>query len=238
MSSGSLVVSEIFGPTIQGEGVYAGRIVGFLRLGACNLSCSWCDTPYTWDASRFDLRNEMARVEVDEIMEAILKLEVRHLVISGGEPLLQQRGVGWNNLLEQLMSNGISVHIETNGTIAPSETTIGGVLHFTVSPKLAHSGDSLEKRMNPAAIFAFSNLSEFGQAIFKFVAKEESDLDEIAAWVYEYSIPQDAVWVMPEGMTRDDQLNTLIKIADKVIERRWNLTSRLHTLIWDLKRGV
>ena len=238
MSSGSLVVSEIFGPTIQGEGVYAGRIVGFLRLGACNLSCSWCDTPYTWDASRFDLRNEMARVEIVEIMEAILNLGVKHLVISGGEPLLQQRGVGWNNLLEQLMSNGISVHIETNGTIVPSETTIGGVLHFTVSPKLAHSGDSLEKRMNPAAIMAFSNLSEFGHAIFKFVAKEESDLDEIAAWVYEYSIPQDAVWVMPEGMTRNDQLNTLIEIADKVIERRWNLTSRLHTLIWDLKRGV
>ena len=238
MTKGTLVVSEIFGPTIQGEGVYAGRIVGFLRLGACNLSCSWCDTPYTWDASRYDLRNEMARVEIDEIVQAVRKLKVRHLVISGGEPLLQQRGVGWDNLLEQLMTYGIDVHIETNGTIVPTQTTIAGVLHFTVSPKLAHSGDTLEKRMNPAAIFAFSNLAEFGQAIFKFVAKEENDLDEIANWVHEYSIPKDAVWVMPEGMTREEQMTNLVKIADKVIERRWNLTSRLHTLIWDMRRGV
>ena len=238
MSLGSLVVSEIFGPTIQGEGVYTGRLVGFLRLGACNLSCSWCDTPYTWDASRFDLRNEMARVSVEEIVEKVLELGVKHLVISGGEPLLQQRGSGWGNLLERLMHNGIGVHIETNGTIVPSGATIDGVLHFTVSPKLAHSGDPIQKRLNPDAIMAFSNLAEFGHSIFKFVAKEENDLDEIASWVYEYSIPQDAVWVMPEGMTRDDQMTNLVKIADKVIERRWNLSSRLHTLIWDMRRGV
>ena len=68
----SLVVSEIFGPTIQGEGQYAGQLVAFIRLGGCNLACSWCDTPYTWDASRFDLRNEMTRTPVNEILERVL----------------------------------------------------------------------------------------------------------------------------------------------------------------------
>ena len=45
----SLTVSEIFGPTFQGEGPFTGRAAVFLRLGRCNLDCKWCDTPYTWD---------------------------------------------------------------------------------------------------------------------------------------------------------------------------------------------
>src|SRR4029450_7825218 len=49
-----LVVSEVFGPTFQGEGPSVGRRAGFVRLGRCNLDCSWCDTPYTWDWERHD----------------------------------------------------------------------------------------------------------------------------------------------------------------------------------------
>ena len=54
-----LPVSEVFGPTIQGEGPHAGRRVYFVRLGGCNLSCSWCDSAYTWDGETYDLREEL-----------------------------------------------------------------------------------------------------------------------------------------------------------------------------------
>jgi len=234
----SLVVSEIFGPTIQGEGAYAGQLVAFIRLGGCNLSCSWCDTPYTWDASRFDLRNEMTRTPVNEILERVLEIDVEKVVISGGEPLLQQRQSGWENLLIALEDAGIGVHIETNGTIIPNSASLAGVEHFTVSPKLAHSGDTSTKRLNREAFEAFRKLSIHGAAIFKFVVKDESDLDEVAEIVNEYDLIHETIWIMPEGDTTEKQLASLKKIANAVIERRWNLTTRIHTLIWDLKRGV
>jgi 7-cyano-7-deazaguanosine (preQ0) biosynthesis protein QueE len=234
----SLVVSEIFGPTIQGEGAYAGQLVAFIRLGGCNLSCSWCDTPYTWDASRFDLRNEMTRTTIENIVNQVIAIDVEKVIISGGEPLIQQRQAGWENLLVALDDAGIGVHIETNGTIIPNSATLAGVEHFTVSPKLAHSGDSISKRLNREALEAFRKLSIHGAATFKFVAEKEEDLDEIAKLVREHDLIHETIWVMPEGATREKQLTTLQEIADKVIERRWNLTTRLHVLIWDLKRGV
>lgn len=61
VAEGELVVSEVFGPTFQGEGPSLGRRAGFVRLGRCNLDCSWCDTPNTWDWSRFDPAIELRR---------------------------------------------------------------------------------------------------------------------------------------------------------------------------------
>lgn len=66
MRDHSLVVSEVFGPTHQGEGPHAGQLCAFVRLMGCNLSCSWCDTPYTWDASRYDLKAEGHRMTVED----------------------------------------------------------------------------------------------------------------------------------------------------------------------------
>src|SRR5687768_9454687 len=85
-----LVVSEVFGPTWQGEGPSLGRRAGFVRLGRCNLACSWCDTPYTWDWDRFDPAVELTRMSVDAIADRIASMEVPLVVITGGEPLLQQ----------------------------------------------------------------------------------------------------------------------------------------------------
>ena len=52
--AGTLPVAEVFAPTFQGEGPYLGRSADFIRLGGCNLTCYGCDTPYTWDASRYE----------------------------------------------------------------------------------------------------------------------------------------------------------------------------------------
>src|SRR4051794_5963800 len=87
----SLVVSEIFGPTWQGEGPSLGRRCGFVRLGRCNLACTWCDTPYTWDWERFDPAVELRRTPVDDILSQLDAMDVDMVVISGGEPMLQQR---------------------------------------------------------------------------------------------------------------------------------------------------
>ena len=69
-SKASLAVSEIFGPTLQGEGPSSGRRAMFLRLAGCNLSCSWCDTAYTWDWSRYDKKAEVTMMQVDNGLPA------------------------------------------------------------------------------------------------------------------------------------------------------------------------
>ena len=85
-----LVVSEVFGPTWQGEGPSLGRRCGFVRLGRCNLACTWCDTPYTWDWERYDPRVELHRRMVTEVVSELDAMKIDMVVISGGEPLLQQ----------------------------------------------------------------------------------------------------------------------------------------------------
>ena len=63
---GVLVVSEVFGPTFQGEGPSSGQRAMFVRLGRCNLDCAFCDTAYTWDWTRYDPDAELRRRSVDD----------------------------------------------------------------------------------------------------------------------------------------------------------------------------
>ena len=227
-----LNVNEIFGPTIQGEGVHTGHRVGFLRLAGCNLACVWCDTPYSWDWTRYDKDEESHKMSVEDIAEAIKPMKVERLIVTGGEPMLQQR-----NFPAIAEATGCKLDIETNGTIVPKDEIIDSVDMFVVSVKLAHAGDSDEARIKWEAIFRLAELAEEGKAIFKFVAQNSCDFEEIEEIVDAACIPQSAVWIMPEGMTAEDSLNSMRRIADAVIDKGWNLSPRIHTLIWNLERG-
>lgn len=220
-----LVVSEVFGPTLQGEGPSIGRRCGFVRLGRCNLACTWCDTPYTWDWSRFDPAVELHRMDPADVVARVEAMDVPMVVVSGGEPLLQQSGL--SELLLALSPRRIEV--ETAGTIAPSPELVGLVDQFNVSPKLANSGNPVDKRHKPEVLRAFQ---ETGKAVFKFVVTGVHELDEVARFGVA------PVWVMPEGTTPEAVRRGLAALADAVIERGWNLTTRLHVELWGDKRGV
>ena len=221
-----LVVSEVFGPTLQGEGPSVGRRAGFVRLGRCNLACSWCDTAYTWDWSRFDPAEELHHMTAAEVAAAVDVMDVPMVVITGGEPLLQQSGL---SALLLTWSGRYRVEVETAGTIAPRPDVVGLVDQFNVSPKLGNSGNALERRYKPEVLRAFQ---ETGKAVFKFVVAGPHELDEVAAFGVE------PVWVMPEGTTAERVRTGLAALADAVIERGWNLTTRLHVEVWGDKRGV
>ena len=81
-------ISEIF-KSIQGEGINAGKDVVFLRTALCNLKCSWCDTKYTWDWDNYDYSKEVRELSINHVMEQIQQFDIKHLVITGGEPLMQ-----------------------------------------------------------------------------------------------------------------------------------------------------
>ncbi|HET7487155.1 MAG TPA: 7-carboxy-7-deazaguanine synthase QueE [Acidimicrobiales bacterium] len=223
-------MSEVFGPTLQGEGPSAGQAAAFVRLGRCNLSCSWCDTPYTWDWERHDPAAELTTMAVPDVLAAVDAMGVGLLVVTGGEPLLQQRRLP--ALLEGAKERGLAVEVETAGTLAPTEALAGLVDRFNVSPKLANSGMEAARRYKPDVLRAFQ---AGGRAVFKFVVAEPADLDEVDAMVAECGLAP--VWVMPEGTDEATVLARLRLLAPHVIARRWNLTPRLHLLLWGDERG-
>ena len=160
---------EIF-HSIQGEGVYAGRPAVFLRLAFCNLACVWCDTRFTWDWEHYDQRKEITALSLDEAEEAIRRYRCRNLVVTGGEPLVQQRSLA--PLLERLKGGGFWIEVETNGTIAPGKKLLGVVDHWSVSPKLENSGNPRPSRENPRALRLLRGLSS---AHFKNVIEKADD---------------------------------------------------------------
>lgn len=227
-----LNVNEIFGPTIQGEGPHTGQRVAFLRVAGCNLSCVWCDTPYSWDWERYDRNEESHRMTLDEIADQIRPMEVDRIVVTGGEPLMQQKYYA-----ELAKLTGCELDIETNGTRMPTDENVLAIDLFCVSPKLAHAGDSEEMRLKPDVLERFAYLSTIGKAFFKFVAQEESDFEEIEKFIEAGKIPKNAVWIMPEGADPETHLTNTKKLADKIVAKGWHLSARLHVLIWGTERG-
>lgn len=234
MTAPSLVVSEIFGPTVSGEGPTLGQRCAFLRLGGCNLTCTWCDSAFTWDASRHDLRAELRRMDADEVVSRLLALGCKFVIVSGGEPLLQQKYSGWNAVLRGLTGAGVRVEVETNGTVEPTAETARLLTRFTVSPKLAHSGVAEDRRIGPVALKA---LAATGKAVFKFVCRNADDVAETVELTRAQGIPARRVWVMPEGRDSATLCRHLAAVADPAIAAGFNVTTRLHVHVWGDERG-
>jgi 7-carboxy-7-deazaguanine synthase len=232
--SATLVVAETFGPTVQGEGPSCGRRCSFVRLGGCNLKCKWCDTPETWDASRFDLRQTLTRRTVADIMDWLMIDDPHMVVITGGEPLLHQEQQGWTTLLHVLNVAGVEIEVETNGTIPPTSYTAARVTRFNVSPKLAHAGDPEHKRVNGKALAV---LRWTNRAAFKFVCTGPGDVDEVLRFTRDYNIPPYRVWVMPEGTDPAELPARLAALAEPTLAAGFNLTSRLHIQLWGSEKG-
>jgi 7-cyano-7-deazaguanosine (preQ0) biosynthesis protein QueE len=222
---------EVFA-TVQGEGASLGVPSVFVRLSGCNLACSWCDTRYTWDWSRYDPKAESARLETGDVLRMVEQASVRNVVVTGGEPLLQQRQV--RELAAGLKSLGRRVEVETNGTIVPSADLAAVIDQWNVSPKLASSGNSVQRREVPEALTWFAARPN---AYLKFVVVEPCDLDEVDALVSRYAAAPVRVLLMPEGTRAEDLTARSAWLADACLERGYHLTTRLHVLLWGDQRG-
>lgn len=247
--SEQLIVSEIFGPTFQGEGPSIGTPCFFLRLGGCNQHCSWCDTPYTWAFSdglaakhqagkKYDPRQELTKYAAGDVVDQLEMMRTkagifapRMLVISGGEPLLQQKKLV--PLMTRLASLGWFFEIETAGTLAPTNELWSITKRFNVSPKIENSGNPLQQRYKPTALRA---LQATGRAIWKFVVVDIEDLKEIDFVVHENNLTP--VYIMPEGVHAADIEKHAQDVAAEVLKRGWHMTTRLQILLYGNRRGV
>ena len=132
-----LPIAEMF-LSVQGEGINAGTPSVFLRTYFCNLTCTWCDTKYTWlnqDASRSGI--DYQPMTADAVYQKVMAYGCKHVVVTGGEPLMHQRAL--IPLLSALKKAGASVEVETNGTLEPSQEMVEVVEYFNVSPKTSNS---------------------------------------------------------------------------------------------------
>jgi len=146
-----LPVYEIFGPTIQGEGLYCGHRTIFLRLAGCDYRCSWCDTRYAQSVKQ--ARYELTEKEVMQLIKGNARGITQRVTITGGNPCIYDLSI----LVSLLHQENYKVHIETQGSIIPS--WLYNVDHVCISPKPPSSGN-------------ITHLSSFGEFMQRGTSKE------------------------------------------------------------------
>ncbi|MEK7529089.1 MAG: 7-carboxy-7-deazaguanine synthase QueE [Patescibacteria group bacterium] len=215
-----MVISEIF-YSVQGEGPYMGTPSIFVRTGMCNLSCGWCDTKYTWHPEFADYSELASKKVVHEIGELAKAKGCRHLIITGGEPMLQQ------NAIAEIRENfsDFFIEVETNGTI-PLSIPVDVINHFNISPKLSNSGNR-----------PYDVRLRVDNAIYKFVVDKPEDIAEIANYIEKNKLPRDRVWLMPQGQTKAELLKRNEWVEKSAAENGWKYTPRLHVMMWNGERG-
>jgi organic radical activating enzyme len=240
---------EIF-HTIQGEGPSAGSPAVFIRASRCNLHCVWCDTDHTWNFEGTPWKHERdaipgyakfnkseVTIELDpaEAARLILAYKCPRVVITGGEPLLQEAGFLEMIRLVREEIPDCAFEVETNGTRIPSPEFAAAIDQFNVSPKLENSGMSAELRLHPAVLRFFA---ESPKAWFKFVVAEPADLAEIQTLRETHAIPGTRILLMPEGRTSAELDRSAVWLAESCRDLGFRFCDRLHVRLWGDKRGV
>lgn len=234
-----LLVSEKF-VSLQGEGVSVGAPAAFLRLGNCNLSCSFCDTPYTWDSSRYDLGSELHAEEIWDLSRWISEVAPGRLIVTGGEPLLQQKQLA--QLIRRLdaVSEGrgtarLYIEVETNGTVPPHGFLLERVDQWNVSPKLGNSGEPRERRICLAALDAFRTCH---RAYLKFVVRGAEDVGEVDELVRDTAWDTTRVILMPEARDVGALRARSAEVAGEAMKRSYRFSGRIHLELFGGRRGT
>lgn len=249
-SNTSIKVAEHF-LSIQGEGPTAGRRSVFLRLQGCNLMCGGQATVFdkqlhdgaTWRCDTIEVWTKGERYSLEGLLELFHQKgylgalrEGAHLVVTGGEPLLQQNALG--QFLERLylrLEKHVHVEIETNGTIIPFEAVSKWVSQYNVSPKLKNSGVPYFKRINWTSLGWFA---KDARTFFKFVVSELPDVSEVDEFMNECKVAKDKVFLMPAASDRDTLRSREDSVSMYAAALGVNYSSRLQVAIWNMTTGV
>ncbi len=251
----SIFVADIFS-SYQGEGKFSGKPSLFLRLGICNLQCSWCDTPYTWKKGHTDYK-KMSTAEIIKQFKILLKKplpkiprkkifslfspskKIRNLVITGGEPLLQQNSL--IPFLQQFFKDNsfkdFTIEFETNGSmpLLPAFTKTfkkelqQEKISFNISPKLKDSGNK------KYAVQVYPN------SVYKFVYVDKSSEKLILDFLkiqFSKKMSAPVTYIMPEGTSVK---NMEEKQKDALIfcfKNGFFYSPRLHIYLFGNKRAT
>ena len=219
-------ISELFF-SIQGEGELTGVPSVFVRTSGCNLRCRWCDTKYaSW-------KPEGENVTINDLLDKVCSYPARHVVISGGEPMIAK---GIEEFVHLLKESGKHITIETAGTISPNGIQCDLA---SLSPKLSDStpneGDINKewidrhesKRLDYDILSEWVNSYNFQ---LKFVVSKEEEIKEIQNVIsrIEGKILPEKVLLMPEGVDPETLRSRYDLLIDLCKENGYRLCHRLH----------
>ncbi len=221
-------IAELF-YSLQGEGSLVGVPSVFVRTSGCNLRCSWCDTPYTsW-------KPEGTERTLPQILDEVKAFPARHVVVTGGEPMIAPEIVP---LTEGLRGLGLHVTIETAGTVF--QPVVCDLM--SISPKLSNStpeglwaAQHDRVRIQPATLRELMGRYDYQ---LKFVMEKPEDLEEVRQLVASLGAQPGRVILMPEGTDRERLRERAVWLAEVCKNEGFRFSPRLHVDLYGNRRGV
>lgn len=223
-------IAEVF-YSVQGEGSLVGIPSVFVRVSGCNLRCAWCDTPYaSW-------RPEGRKQSVAEILSETRRFPARHVVLTGGEPMIFPEIV---TLTEQLRKLALHITVETAGTAwAPVACDL-----MSISPKLASSTPRQplhwrarheRLRIQPEVLRRLISAYDYQ---LKFVVVSPRDLPEIEELIRRIGADHGKVVLMPEGVAAATLRRRGRWLTEICKQEGFRFSPRLQIELWGNRRGV
>lgn len=214
-------MKEIF-HSLQGETSLSGVRFAFIRLSGCNLRCSYCDSAYAFKGGE--------KLSIESILEIIAPYRVEHVLITGGEPLLQRPTP---ELVRSLVQNGYRVSIETHGEV--SIESVCRDARIVMDVKTPSSGMN---RMGFARNLPLLKQSDE----VKFVIASESDYQWAKQVLTEFNFPTQEILFSPAVMAKGSPGSfpgiSATWLAERILEDRLpvRLQIQLHKLLWGADR--
>ena len=234
-------ISEIFGPTIQGEGAVIGTPTVFVRTGGCDYRCSWCDSLHAVDA---DFRDQWAPMTPDAVWAKVTELSggvPLMVTLSGGNPAIQPLG----GLIDLGHRAGYRFALETQGSVAKSWFRDLDVL--VLSPKPPSSGMKPDWTAFDACLTAAGRpetilkIVVFDEADYRFARESTARYPDLPVYLQPGNHTPPPVQAEDAPVDQQGLNDKMLWLIDRVTQDRWygvRVLPQLHVLLWGNKRGV
>lgn len=237
-------VMEIFGPTIQGEGMVIGQKTMFVRTAGCDYSCAWCDSSFTWDGSGKDLIRQMDAHEIWSELKSLGGEGFSFVTISGGNPALLKN---LSSLADLLKENNIKVCLETQGS--KWQDWFLKIDELTLSPKPPSSNMITDYIVLDSIMDRLKENNSTQNVSLKIVIFDDLDYEYAKSIHYRYphfpfflQVGNDDIVTAENDQLVSALLNKFVWLIEKVTMdaelKNVRVLPQLHTYIWGNKRGV
>lgn len=229
-----ITISEIFGPTIQGEGSLIGTPTVFVRTGGCDYRCSWCDTLHAVDKK---YKNDWLEMSAHDVFQQVEKLSGKPILVtlSGGNPAIQDL----SELIRLGKAKGYRFAMETQGSV--SAAWFAELDYLTLSPKPPSSKMKFDQIRFDTAL----HNAQDADISLKIVIADKEDLEWTGEVKRQY--PHLPLYLQPCNLELEEapSLKTLstktLNLVDEVIQRGWfdvTVLPQLHVYLWGNEKGV